>query len=511
MKIDRIFYELSTKFDVEIVSQKQDRDVHALRIWTDHLTIFDSDTIYFSYGKQKLSPMPDNCVMAVEHQMDIDCLNTNLALISPEHFLSAVNHVLELVQEQPENEFYDQLMMIAESSRRVDSLIDLASQAFGASIVFIDRNFRIICVSRENPVTDKIWMNNIAKGFCDYEFISEVRKLKSVQAFDDSSSLPVEVTCHSSPFRKLAVRVFAGENQVGLLVLIEDNRSYRYEHIAMLKTLSELVGYTIKKYEPEMIYWLNEYQTFLYNLLIGADIQSLPEEYRTASFPDDMQLILCMPQDGVLLPSEKTLVRRIEKILPGATLIQQNNRVLIIGSQSDLVDHPKIISIFPKAEGLRFGISRVFHDISCVKHAFQEALDALMVGNIIAPTEMFYDFSHYSVYVLLQASNNRETLERFLHPAIPILQTLDKAGAPNLLETLTVYLDSGQSIKTTAERMYLHRNSITYRMEKIQEAGALQLENVDTCFQLQLSLRILRLLEKMPHVESNQTDVDAYS
>jgi len=82
----------------------------------------------------------------------------------------------------------------------------------------------------------------------------------------------------------------------------------------------------------------------------------------------------------------------------------------------------------------------------------------------------------------------RTFAERLLHPLLDYDDTHDS----NLLATLDAYLDSGGNATETARRLILHVNSLYYRLGRIRELGAYDLDDPDTRFELQLALRVLR-------------------
>lgn len=69
---------------------------------------------------------------------------------------------------------------------------------------------------------------------------------------------------------------------------------------------------------------------------------------------------------------------------------------------------------------------------------------------------------------------------------------LDDENSENF-ETLRQYLKSGQSIKNTAEKLFIHTNTVYYRLCKIQDLLGFKFENREKFFQLQVSMRIYEL------------------
>ena len=66
----------------------------------------------------------------------------------------------------------------------------------------------------------------------------------------------------------------------------------------------------------------------------------------------------------------------------------------------------------------------------------------------------------------------------------------------DLIKTLRVYFDTGTNASETADRLFLHRNSLLYRLERIQDLTSLDLKEPDARLALQLGLLAIRKGEK---------------
>lgn len=214
---------------------------------------FSDNILYFSNNMQECDKLPRQCVFSESVARDrFDFDNDNYAIVSESDFGYAFNTAFQLVIGSHKDDYYESMMSTLDRVKDVDTLIDIGSQTFGASLVFIDRDFRILSYSTQIPVTDELWKKNIERGYCDYEFIQTVKSLKSVQ-MADSTMNPIEVSCSSSPFQKFSSRVYCHDTWIGFLIVIEGYDSYRPEHVEMLRILSGVVGYAVMKYAPRVI------------------------------------------------------------------------------------------------------------------------------------------------------------------------------------------------------------------------------------------------------------------
>lgn len=61
----------------------------------------------------------------------------------------------------------------------------------------------------------------------------------------------------------------------------------------------------------------------------------------------------------------------------------------------------------------------------------------------------------------------------FLRDALSPLKEYDARHGADLARTLYVYIQMGGSIAATADRLFLHRNSVGYRLQRVAEVSGL--------------------------------------
>ncbi|MBR0399182.1 MAG: helix-turn-helix domain-containing protein [Eubacterium sp.] len=492
MKFDQLIDNLQKTYKVDVISAACPHEIIDIKLLDPNDKQTRSSILYFGYDSQKPEKMPVNCILASGKETRPASTEHNLAIIHPEAFSSVFNVCSDLIKNTQRNDFYQYYLEVAEQVQNVDALIDLASQSFGASLILCDRDFRILSCSTQIPVTDELWKHNIKQGYCDYEFISQVRELKAVQMMHAGTN-PVEVTCKSSPFRKFASRIYCSDTWIGFVLLIEGDTSYRASHPEMLQLLASVLGDAIMHYAPNLLYQTNEYHSFLYNLLIGAPPETLPDLYLKLSFPERMQVAYVKEKDGTKSPDEAKVIKKCREILPDCHAIVHKDGAVIIGNAENLTNSRKLLSVFGKADNINLGISRPFTDVKTVKNAMEEAVEAYETGCVIAPQESTYHFDQYGIYAMFRKLAAYDDTERYLHPAVRSLLTPECGDGEVLLETLRVYLQSNCNIKESAESLHMHRNSVTYRLHKIEEMCGIDLNDMETCFRLRISFMLLRI------------------
>jgi DNA-binding PucR family transcriptional regulator len=67
-----------------------------------------------------------------------------------------------------------------------------------------------------------------------------------------------------------------------------------------------------------------------------------------------------------------------------------------------------------------------------------------------------------------------------------------------LLDTVSTYLDSGGSIEATARAMFIHPNTVRYRLKRVADLTGYSPANSRDAFTLRVALTLGRLLNRDP-------------
>ncbi|MEA2620492.1 MAG: hypothetical protein QOC97_1265, partial [Chloroflexota bacterium] len=97
-------------------------------------------------------------------------------------------------------------------------------------------------------------------------------------------------------------------------------------------------------------------------------------------------------------------------------------------------------------------------------------------------------------YGLLLRASRRGDLESFARERLRPVVEHDRRHGGELVRTLRAYLDAGGIQRRVAERCFVHVNTVVYRLRRIRELLAVDLDDPSVVFDLTLALHILDLI-----------------
>lgn len=140
------------------------------------------------------------------------------------------------------------------------------------------------------------------------------------------------------------------------------------------------------------------------------------------------------------------------------------------------------------------GIGTPAGDLSEWRVSFRQAGQALELARRFKERKTLY-FPDLSVYRLLIQIEHSPELVTFQEETLGPL--LANEGGRELIRTLEAYFEHNGNLSQTAEALYIHRNTLIYRMERIANITGLDLDNPETRLAVQLALHIYRMMGKM--------------
>jgi len=141
------------------------------------------------------------------------------------------------------------------------------------------------------------------------------------------------------------------------------------------------------------------------------------------------------------------------------------------------------------------GRSRVATDPLDLHRAANEALLAVNVaeGDEERPLLAFEQTGAYRL-LLSAMSEDPGELQRFYAETVEPLVAYDEQYETELVRTVEAFLDNDGNVVGTAQKLFTHRHTIRYRLERVRELSGLDVGSTDGREKLSLGLKAMRVL-----------------
>lgn len=148
------------------------------------------------------------------------------------------------------------------------------------------------------------------------------------------------------------------------------------------------------------------------------------------------------------------------------------------------------------------GISGPARTLADWPTAYDQALQAAQLAERLKLTNQFVEFNSLGIYRLLYDLEDQVSVRKFTDEIMGPLVDYDAQNRGSLVKTVEAYFDHHGNISQTAESLFVHRNTLLYRMERIQELTGLHLDQANMRLALHLSLKLWQL---RPEAKGSET------
>jgi purine catabolism regulator len=146
---------------------------------------------------------------------------------------------------------------------------------------------------------------------------------------------------------------------------------------------------------------------------------------------------------------------------------------------------------FPDAR-LISGASGPATNLTDWPRVYEEALQAMEMAERLNLNHVV-DFHGLGVYQLLGQLEDIDFVRQFTQQVIGPLVEYDAQHRSSLVHTIDAYFDHHGNISQTAESLFIHRNTLLYRLERIKDLTNQDLNQANMRLALQLALKLWQL------------------
>lgn len=245
--------------------------------------------------------------------------------------------------------------------------------------------------------------------------------------------------------------------EVHLVDILRDVCNYIIENEQRERNISTALSVSIFSPENFHLYETNLRRNgldpFENYAAICIDIKSIPDPQKKLShiihstfFPSKAKVFLVLEDSEVILviyKATKETVQNVCSTLAKSFRLHGNN--------------------LPMHMGIGSIVSNIWKLHESYQHA-HACMEQVIRYNI---PELYYDSLGFMKILL--STKDKELLLKFCEETLHTLKEHDLVHNSNYMELLRIYLDENMSIQSTAQKAYTHRNTVSYRIQKIKE------------------------------------------
>ena len=239
------------------------------------------------------------------------------------------------------------------------------------------------------------------------------------------------------------------------------------------------------------------YRRVLRQELTGTDLVSRASEHQ---IPQDMnRCVMVFQLEQTDKQSAYSVLGELIPLSDGDVLVEMSRHAVALIKDMDGIDGAEDLLQFAEAvqetvmeeavQNLIVGIGEEKHTLAQLGESYAEARRAMEVGHIFNPAQSIHVFRKLMLERFLMNISREEGLH--YHNLLFNRKTA-KLFNDEMLQTIDMFFRKDLNLSDTARQLFIHRNTLVYRLDKVQRQTGLDLRHFDDA----VTFKILSVLKK---------------
>lgn len=349
---------------------------------------------------------------------------------------------------------------------------DSAAVLLRNPLAVFDTSYHLLAHSSSIQSDDIAWNETIKRGSWSHEFVASLhRQMENPQPGEQ----PAAIISDISPLRRRITALCLEGVQLGYLAVMEDaslfedtaEEFYALAASVLAKELSAerlsapyIQGQTCETILSDLLNGNFSNRMLFRERIAGTDFEKLS---RFCLLVMDLQHYTAL---GFL---DETLKTAISRFFPSCwSVFIERFVVVLIGLEHSKAKAPAELEAFLRANSIRAAKTGDFTDLFLLPGYYTQAARTLDLAAMVHETRPLVLCDKYKLIRLI-SSVPRKQLEFYCTDVVMKIREYDRRNHTDYLKTLFHYLHTGRSVQQTAQRLFIHRNTVTYRIDRIKE------------------------------------------
>ena len=425
-------------------------------------------------------------------------LSTHLYPVGPEDSVPELFNSLQEIFDRYES--WDlQLCALLREESSLNAMLDCCQTVFANPILLQAADFFLVAHSGmidENPE-----LSHLTDAEESFETITTSKLDPEFNASREKRD-PFFLPAYLSGSRQLCVNIFRHGAYAYRLIMSEELTPLLLDQAPLLQHLASYVEPLLLRADEESLGESYSLERTLAEIISEkmtdyALISSHLSEYGWASGHSYCCMTLKMTSLDSQNLTSHYLCHHFEEIVPGSCAFQYEDELVVFINLTRFdgtIDKLLLTTTpFLRDSFLKTGVSSAIRGTTDLRYCYMQASIALDAGSKYQNYRWVHRFEDISIAYLCDCCIRDMPAHMVCSEKLMRLRMYDAAHNSQFCSTLRVFLDTHLNAVQAARRLYIHRSTFLYRLERIKEIIDIDFNDEEMLFYLMLSFRITDL------------------
>ncbi len=245
------------------------------------------------------------------------------------------------------------------------------------------------------------------------------------------------------------------------------------------------------------------YRRVLKQELSGADLLSRASEHQIVLESDRCVLLFQMAEAD--RQGAYAILGELIPLSDSDVLVEMSRHVVALIKDMDGFDGADDLNQFAEAvqetlmeeavQNVTIGIGDIKHNLSQLGESYVEARRAMEVGRVFDPAASIYVFQQMMLERFLMNVSREEAMH---YHSLLFNRKTAKLFNDEMLSTIDMFFRKDLNLSDTARQLFIHRNTLVYRLDKVQRQTGLDLRHFDDAVTFKILCELKKCGQEKP-------------
>ena len=391
------------------------------------------------------------------------------------------------------------------TAKDYQAVIDYSYTIFQNPMMMLDGNCKLLGMSSNYALSemDKEWQYVSKHGYASLSALQLIRRNYMGLDFERHGNQSFTFTgCNPMSYSGMSYCFYFNDISCGRLTILEKDRPLNQGDYQMVEKLAQWLEPVLGlSYSSDTGTNNNTFYSLIFNKPYNKTDLDLQLEYHQWSESDYYQVMALELGPEYYENNRQSynlIIHLLQMTISDCVVIRRKPYIVVLSNRrlSDDAAIKSFLDSLTVNHSIGVGFSLHCPSILNAGFLFSQATAAIRYGRLCDPDEFIYHFKAYAIEYMLSGASFSDCLVS-CHPAVVTLHNAKVKKDDEMFDTLKFYLDYERSISKTAAALFTHRNTILYRIKKIQELIPDDFDDPQTRQYLRASINVLELSDKI--------------